>query len=258
MATAHDPNRPGASLTRPQVPAADLAASRRSLRRPVLLQLYASSVGKKYAMAITGIVLMLYVLVHMVGNLKLYAGASSLDAYAEWLRTFGEPALPRETILWAFRAVLIVAFVVHIHAAYALTRANRNARPERYAGGRDYVAADFASRTMRWSGIIVGLFVVFHLFDLTWGPANPDFVGGDPYHNVVESFQRWPVALVYVVANLALGVHLYHGAWSLFQSMGWSHRRFNHWRRHFAVVFAALIVAGNVSFPVAVVTGVVG
>ena len=119
------------------------------------------------------------------------------------------------------RIVLLVAVVAHVHAAYALTMINRRARPEAYRSKRDYVAADFASRTMRWTGIIVLLFVVFHLLDLTWGPANPDFVEGDPYHNVVASFQRVPVALVYVIANLALGVHLYHGAWSMFQSMGW-------------------------------------
>ena len=138
-------------------------------------------------------------------------------------------------------------------AAYQLTMINRRARPEAYRSKRDYVAADFASRTMRWTGIIVALFVIFHLLDLTWGPANPDFVEGDPYHNIITSFERVPVALIYVIANLALGVHLYHGAWSLFQSMGWVRP----WRREFATAFAAVIVAGNVSFPLAVVFGVV-
>jgi succinate dehydrogenase / fumarate reductase cytochrome b subunit len=149
---------------------------------------------------------------------------------------------------------LLVAVVVHIHAAYALTQMNRRARPVKYVSKRDFAAADFASRTMRWTGIIVLLFVIFHLLDLTWGPANPDFVENDPYHNVIESFQRIPVALVYVLANVALGVHLYHGAWSLFQSMGWTRP----WRREFATVFAALIVLGNVSFPIAVMIGAVG
>src|SRR3954453_11100096 len=215
--------------------------------------LYSTAVGKKYVMAISGMVLMAYVLAHMVGNLKLYFGASSLDRYSHWLREVGEPALPREALLWGVRVVLIVAVVAHVYAAYQLTVINRKARPEAYRSKRDYVAADFASRTMRWTGVIVLLFVVFHLLDLTWGPANPDFVSGDPYHNTITSFQRVPVALVYVVAHLALGVHLYHGAWSLFQSMGWV----TSWRRQFAWVFTALIVAGNVSFPVAVVTGVV-
>jgi succinate dehydrogenase / fumarate reductase cytochrome b subunit len=215
--------------------------------------LYSTHVGKKYAMAISGMVLMLFVLAHMIGNLKLYLGASSLDNYSAWLRNVGEPALPRQTLLWTVRIVLIVAVAVHIQAAYALTLVNRRARPSAYRSPRDYVAASFASRTMRWSGIIVALFVVFHLLDLTWGSANPDFRAGDPYHNVVESFQRWPVAIAYIVANLALALHLSHGAWSLFQSMGWLFR----WRRTFAVAFAAVIAAGNVSFPLAVLTGVV-
>jgi succinate dehydrogenase / fumarate reductase cytochrome b subunit len=220
--------------------------------RPV--GLYSTYVGKKYAMAISGALLMLFVAVHMLGNLKLYFGAGSMDSYSAWLRNVGEPVLPRETLLWTLGIVLIAAVVIHIYSAYALTLVNRRARPEAYRSPRDYVAASFASRTMRWTGIIVVLFVVFHLLDLTWGAANPDFRTGDPYHNVVASFQRWPVAIAYVIANLALATHLYHGAWSLFQSMGWVFR----WRRKFAVAFAAVIAAGNVSFPIAVLTGVVG
>src|SRR3954447_8432388 len=216
--------------------------------------LYSTSVGKKYAMAISGMVLMAFVLVHMIGNLKIYFGASPLDRYSHWLRTVGEPALPEQWVLFGARAVLLVALIVHVHAAYELTKVNRRARPDTYRSKRDYVVADFASRTMRWTGVIVLLFVVFHLLDLTWGPANPDFVEGDPYHNVVASFQRAPVAIVYVIANLALGVHLYHGGWSLFQSMGWTRP----WRRQFATVFAGVIVLGNVSFPLAVMFGVIG
>lgn len=216
-------------------------------------RLYSTDVGKKYAMAVSGMVLMLFVLVHMIGNLKLYLGAGPMDAYSRWLRTAGEPALPRQTLLYAVRIVLLAAVVVHMHAAYSLTRVNRRARPEAYHSPRDYVAASFASRTMRWTGIIVALFVVFHLLDLTWGTANPDFRADDPYRNVVESFQRWPVAIAYIVANLALATHLYHGAGSLFQSVGLLFRR----RRAFAIAFAAVIAAGNISFPLAILTGVV-
>jgi succinate dehydrogenase / fumarate reductase cytochrome b subunit len=225
---------------------ATLAASRPGL--------YSTHVGKKYAMAVSGMVLMLFVFAHMIGNLKLYLGAGALDDYSAWLRNVGEPALPRQTLLWAVRIVLIAAVAVHVHAAYVLTLVNRRARPSAYRSPRDYVAASFASRTMRWSGIIVALFVVFHLLDLTWGTANPDFRAGDPYHNVVESFQRWPVAIAYIVANLALATHLYHGAGSLFQSLGWVVHR----RHTFATAFAVVIAAGNVSFPLAVLTGVVG
>jgi succinate dehydrogenase / fumarate reductase cytochrome b subunit len=216
--------------------------------------LYSSYIGKKYAMAVSGIVLLLFVFVHMVGNLKLYLGAGPMDTYSHWLRTVGEPALPRQTLLWVVRIVLLGALAVHVQAAYSLTRVNRRARPEAYRSPRDYVAASFASRTMRWTGILVALFVVFHLLDLTWGTANPSFHAGDPYHNVVASFQRWPVAIAYIVANLALATHLYHGAASLFQSLGRVVRR----RRTFALAFAAVVAAGNVSFPIAVLTGVVG
>jgi succinate dehydrogenase / fumarate reductase cytochrome b subunit len=242
----------GGSVTHSQRPP---ATSRR--RRPLVFELYRSSVGKKYAMAISGLILMAYVLVHMIGNLKLYLGPESLNAYGEWLRDVGEPALPRTVLLWIIRIILLAAFVVHVHAAYALTVRNRKARRQRYRSKRDYVAADYASRTMRWTGVIVGLFVVFHLLDLTWGNANPGFVSGDVYHNVVRSFQRWPVAIVYILANVALGLHLFHGAWSLFQSMGWNNRRFNPWRRYFAVALSAAVVLGNVSFPLAVLAGVV-
>lgn len=218
---------------------------------------YRSAVGKKYVMAITGIVLMGYVIAHMVGNLKLYLGAAELNHYGEFLRDLLVPILPRTVTLWLMRIALLGATVLHVHAAIALTEMNRKARTTKYQGKREFLAADFASRTMRMTGIIVLLFVVFHLADLTWGSANPDFVRGDPYNNMVASFQRVPVAILYIVANIALGFHLYHGAWSLFQSMGINNRRFNAWRRSFAVGFTAIVVGANLTFPIAIVTGLV-
>jgi succinate dehydrogenase / fumarate reductase cytochrome b subunit len=256
MATTEAPRERRATRTTPGTAGAVRAPRGAGSGRAV--GVYGTAVGKKYAMAISGMVLMAFVALHAVGNLKLYVGAASFNSYADWLRQLGEPALPRQAVLWAMRLGLLAALAVHLHAAYALTIINRRARPEGYRSRRDYVAADFASRTMRWTGVIVALFVVFHLLDLTWGSANPEFVAGDPYHNVVASFERRPVALAYVAANVALGAHLFHGAWSLFQSLGWSHRRFNHWRRRFAVAFAAAVVAVNVSFPIAVLVGVVG
>jgi succinate dehydrogenase / fumarate reductase, cytochrome b subunit len=226
-------------------------------RRPWLLELYGSAVGKKYAMAISGIVLMVYVLLHMIGNLKLYFGQEAMDEYAEWLRIFGAPAVPDTTALWLVRILLLVAFVVHIHAATVLTITNRKARPERYQSKREYLAADFAARTMRWSGVIILLFVLFHLADLTFGYVNPEFAHGNVYDNVVASFSRPVVSAFYILANLALGLHLYHGAWSLFQTMGWNNPRFNHWRRWFAIAFAIVVAGGNISFPIAVLSGAV-
>src|SRR3954447_15509324 len=216
------------------------------------LEFYRSAVGKKWVMAITGIVLLGFVLVHTIGNLKAYLGPTAMNEYGEGLRDLFEPIFPRSFILWTVRIVLITAFALHIHAAYVLTRMNHRARPEKYAAPRDYAAANFASRTMRWSGVIVLLFIAWHLADLTAGSVNPEFVRGDPYNNLVHSFERPAVALLYVVANLALGVHIFHGAWSLFQSLGLNNPRFNQWRRNFAGAFALVIVLGNLSFPIMV------
>lgn len=259
------PGRPLSPTTPPRAPGGDVrgrtqavAVDPKTLRkRNFLLELYRSAVGKKYAMAITGIIFMAYVLGHMIGNLKLYAGPESINVYGEFLRDILYPILPHEIFLWGIRIILIAALVIHVHAAYALTVMNRRARPQAYQSKRHYVATDFAGRTMRWTGIIVLLFIAFHLADLTFGYANPDFVPGDVYNNIVASFQRWPVALLYIVANVALGYHLYHGAWSLFQSLGINKPRFNQWRRWFAIGFAAIIVVGNVSFPIMVLAGVV-
>jgi len=224
---------------------------------PWPLNLYASAVGKKWVMAVTGVIGLLFITGHMVGNLKIYLGPTELNHYAEGLRTFGAPFAPREAILWVIRSVLTVALVLHVHAAFSLWTTNRRARPVAYASRRDYIAANYASRTMIWTGPIVLLFIFAHLMDLTWGATNPDFVSGEVYHNVVVSFQRYPAVIIYVAANVALGFHLWHGAWSLFQSIGVNNPYLNGLRRAFATVFALAIVAGNVSFPIAVALGIV-
>ena len=138
---------------------------------------------------------------------------------------------------------------------------SRAARPHRY-GRRDFVEASYASRTMRWGGVIILLFVVYHLLDLTFGVLNPAYrePQNDVYYvysNVVASFSRPWVSAFYVAAQVALGFHLYHGMWSLFQSLGWNHPRFNSWRRGFATTFAWIITVGNISFPLAVLAGVI-
>jgi succinate dehydrogenase / fumarate reductase cytochrome b subunit len=231
-------------------------------RRPFLLDLYSTAVGKKYVMAITGIGLMGFVLFHMIGNLKMYQGAESLDSYAAFLKKLLYPLAPKGAVLWILRAGLITMVVLHIHAAWSLTQLNRKARPVKYQSERDYQVASFASRSMRYTGVTIVLFVVWHLLDLTWGTVNTigtdgEFVREDVYANVVRSFERVPVAIFYILANIALGIHLFHGAWSLFQSLGWNNPRFNKWRRSFATGFATVVVVGNVSFPVAVLAGIV-
>lgn len=225
---------------------------------PWPIAFYRTSVGKKWAMALSGIALMGFVFAHMVGNLKMYLGETPFNHYAEFLRDMGEPIFPRTVLLWGMRLGLIAAFAVHFHAAYSLTMQNRRARVTRYQSPRDYIAASFASRTMRWGGIIILLFLIWHLADLTWGWANPDFVRGEAYHNVSTSLSRVPVTVLYIVANLALGFHLSHGAWSIFQSLGINNPKYNNARRWFARGFAAIVVIGNISFPIAIQMGIVG
>jgi succinate dehydrogenase / fumarate reductase cytochrome b subunit len=220
---------------------------------PWPIEFYRSAIGKKWVMAVSGIVLLGFVLAHMIGNLKFYLSKQEIDLYGEALRNMPGHLLPRTVLLWSIRTVLTLAFVFHIHAAYSLTRMNKRARPVGYQAPREYVAANFASRTMRWTGVIVLAFLAFHLADLTWGAANGShFVRGDPYNNLIFSFRRPIVALLYVIANLALGVHVFHGAWSLFQSLGINNPRINKARLRFAQGFAAIIVLGNISFPIAV------
>lgn len=221
------------------------------------IELYRSAIGKKYVMGSTGLLIMGFVVFHMVGNLKMYLGAEDFNHYGEFLREMLVPLLPRTVAVWLARIGLIAAFVLHIHAAYSLTRINSAARTVKYQSRRNYLAANYASRTMRWSGVIVGLFVVWHLFDLTLTGTGYRFVRGRPYENVALSLGRIWNAGLYLVANLALGLHLFHGAWSLFQSLGWNNLRFNSWRRVFASAFAAIIVLGNVSFPLAVTAGII-
>jgi succinate dehydrogenase / fumarate reductase cytochrome b subunit len=219
---------------------------------------YHSAVGKKAVMAVTGILLFGFVLVHMIGNLHLYEGPQYLNDYGRFLRQVGAPAIPPHVALWLARAVLLTAVLLHMWAAWQLTLMNREARPQRYLR-RQTVHTSYASRTMRWGGVIILLFVIFHILNLTTGTVHPggEFIEGDVYHNVVTGFQVWYVSLFYILAQVALGFHLYHGLWSMFQSLGWNHPRFNRWRNSFAHAFAWIITLANISFPLAVLTGLV-
>ena len=217
---------------------------------------YRSAIGKKAVMAVTGVILFGWIFLHMVGNLKVYFGPEHYNEYAHFLKTMLTPAVPESGMLWLSRMILLVAVVFHIHSAYALTMMNRKARPIDYRD-RDYVKASYASRTMRWGGVIILLFIIYHILHFTTGHAHHDFVPGDVYRNFVTGFQRWWVSAIYIVANLALGLHLYHGVWSMFSSVGVTHKRFENWRRLFATAFAAIITAANVLFPVSVLLGIV-
>lgn len=215
-----------------------------------------SLVGKKIIMAVTGIVLLLFVIGHMIGNLKVFMGPEHFNAYAEGLRTVGAPFFARGQLLWLVRLVLIVAVLLHIWSAIVVTLASRAARPIEYRA-LELVETTYAARTIRVLAIFFFLYIVFHLLDLTFGRANPAFVPGDAYHNLVASFQRFPVALTYEIAMVILGLHLYHGLWSACQTLGFNHPRYNAYRRGGALVLALVISIGFGIVPLAVQAGIV-
>lgn len=221
---------------------------------PARSGLVRSLVGKKAIMAVTGVILFLFVVGHLAGNLKVFQGPEHFNAYAEGLRTMGAPFFGRSQLLWAIRIVLLASLFLHIWAAIAVTRASWAARPIGYHG---LIPAEttYAARTMRWGGVIIFLYVIYHLLDLTFGAANPSFVPGDVYHNLVVSFQRWPVSAMYIVAVVVVGLHIDHGLWSAFQTLGLNRPPTFRWRRGVAGAIAALITVAYIAIPVAVLAG---
>jgi succinate dehydrogenase / fumarate reductase cytochrome b subunit len=209
-----------------------------------------TTIGKKAIMAATGIVLFGFVVAHMIGNLQVYLGPLAMNEYARSLRE-----LLHGAGLWVARGVLLAAVVLHVWAAVALTAENRRARPHNYRRRR-WQESTYASRTMAWSGPILALFVIYHLLHLTTGALHPDFVEGDVYHNFIAGFRVLPVSIAYMAAMLALGLHLHHGVWSMLQTLGLSHPRWNPLRHAFAGGVTAIVVIGNLSFPAAVLLGV--
>ena len=229
---------------------------KRRRKGPWPVEFYRSAVGKKWVMALTGIMLMGFVFVHMVGNLHIYQGAAEMNHYGEFLRDILDPIFPRTVFLWLMRLGLIAAFGFHIHSAASLSLMNRRANAK-YATGRDWQQANVASRSMRLSGIVITLFLVWHLADFTWGWVNPGFVRGDVYRNVQASLTNVVPAAIYIIANIALGFHLYHGSWSMFQSLGLNNPKYNAMRRKFAIGFAVVVAAGNLTFPIGIVSGLI-
>ncbi len=233
---------------------------------PFPLNIWQSAVGRKWIMAVTGVGLLGFVIAHMIGNLHVYEGPVELHEYAEALRELGGDIIPRTWLLWVLRLGLIAMFGLHIAAAYTTKEISRTASDganwidgqKTYPGGRDYVAANYASRTMRWTGPIVLLYLIFHLADLTWGwLPHTDYVRGDPYHNLSTSLSNVPVAIIYIVANVALAIHIFHGAWSMCQSLGINYPKYNEARRALAAVLAGVILVGNLSFPILTQAGVI-
>ncbi|MEM7093641.1 MAG: succinate dehydrogenase cytochrome b subunit [Actinomycetota bacterium] len=219
------------------------------------LSLYRSSVGRKFVMAISGVAIVGFLVAHLIGTLKIFLGPESTNLYGEALRDLGGDLVPQTHLLWLFRFGLAAAFAVHLHAAFSLERRNRSARPARVVEPRRYTAASYASRTMLWSGIIVGLFVIFHLADLTWGVVHDDFVAGDPYNNQIASFRTPWISAIYLLGVAAMTVHLHHGLWSLVRSLGARVRLPERTTRKIAAWAAIAIGLGYASIPIAVMLG---
>jgi len=220
--------------------------------------IHRTSVGKKMLMAASGLVILLWLIGHMLGNLKVWLNQREFDSYAEFLRRLGEPIFPHSIVLWLIRAVLTAAFVVHVYLAIDLSLRNRRARPVRYVRTAR-VDADVPAVTMRWGGLALGLFVIFHLANFTWGTIHPGyrFVRGSVYANVVGNFQQWWLVAIYVAAMVALALHTYHGTWSIFQTFGLNSRRWDRLIRRSAGTLAVVMFVGFVSVPVGVLAGAI-
>lgn len=218
------------------------------------LSFYQTTLGKKVVMAISGVILIGFILGHMAGNLQIFGelieagkGRKALDDYAAFLHSM--PAL-----IWGTRILLLVSVFAHFSSAFSLWKQNKAARPQRYAR-QVTLTTTYAARTMRWGGVILLLFIVYHLLHFTMGQVGPDVVHGEVYKNVIKGFSNQAVAGFYILAQLSLGLHLYHGIWSLMQTLGLNHDKYNATRRKVAGGVSFLVTAGNVSIPVAVLAG---
>jgi succinate dehydrogenase / fumarate reductase, cytochrome b subunit len=218
---------------------------------PGSLRFWQTTVGKKAVMATTGIIMFGFVIGHLVGNLQVFQGPAKLDHYAVFLRSLG-PAL------WGVRIVLLLSLILHVWASAQLWMLHREARPVQYVKKAN-INSTYASRTMYWSGPIVLAFVIYHLLNFTFGNVHPGgpFVEGQVYNNLVSSFQVWPVSIFYIIAMGLLCIHLYHGLWSMFQSLGFNHPVYMPWIQVLAKLIAIVIAIGYISIPVAVLAGII-
>src|SRR5581483_857210 len=207
-----------------------------------LAQFWRSTVGKKIVMAVTGLIMIGFVIGHLAGNLLVFAGRGRINAYSAFLHSTGE-------VLWGVRLVLLVSVILHITAAVQLTAIDRAARPIGYAK-HQYEAATWASRTIRWGGVLLLVFIVYHLLHMTVGTVHPSFTPGDVYHNLITGLSVWYVAAFYLIAMLALGLHLYHGTWSSIKTLGLEQdSRVPLRRRRMVWVFAVVMTLGFAVIP---------
>jgi succinate dehydrogenase / fumarate reductase cytochrome b subunit len=211
------------------------------------VRFYSGTIGKKVVMAVTGVILFGFIVGHMAGNLQFFLGPDVLNGYAENLRHV-------PTLLWTARIGLIVAATLHIASSISLARLQNQARPVGYVRKRS-VGSTYASRTMYWSGPIVLAFLIYHLLHLTFGVVHPNFRHLQAYENLVNGFKNPVVAIAYIIAVVLLGLHLYHGLWSMFQTLGAAHPRYTPKLKAFATIFTVIIVLGFISVPIAVLAG---
>ncbi len=218
-----------------------------------------TSIGKKLLMASASVILFLFIVLHLAGNLKVFLGADAFNHYAEWLRTMGGPLFPAGAALWSVRVILIIALFVHVWEYYLLWLRKRRARTTRYRKFDPQVFS-WMSRAMMWGGIAIAAFVVFHLLHLTTGTIRPDlsyqFQRANPYENAIMGFHVWWVTGFYCIGVIALGMHLYHGLWSFTQTFGINNPKYNRYRRPTAAAIAIVITLGYLSIPLSVAMGV--
>jgi len=214
----------------------------------VALSFYSTSIGKKVVMAVTGLILAGFLLVHALGNLQLLWGPARLNAYAAQLQ-----AMP--AVVWLMRSLLLLAVLLHILSALLLWLQNRDSRPVRYQM-QQFRETTYAARTMIWGGPIIALFLIYHLLHFTTGHAHGSFVKEDVYANVMAGFGVWWIAIVYIAANVMVAFHLYHGMWSWLQTLGANHPKYNHWRQIFAAAFAGVVGGINIFLPLVVLLGI--
>ena len=228
-----------------------------------ILRLTQSSVGKKVIMAVTGVIGIGFVIGHMYGNLKalpFFGGPEEFNIYAEGLRELGEPLLTHSELLWAVRIVLLLAVVLHVWSAWSLYQESERARSTKYAM-HTKLETTAAARYIRIGGVIILLFLILHLMHFTWGVPgiHPDFRPGDAYHNLVVGFQSYAYipAIIYLVAVIALGFHLYHGTWSMFQTLGLNNKSYTKPLRTVALLVAIVVAGGFAIVPLSVIVGLV-
>ncbi|PZR98703.1 MAG: succinate dehydrogenase [Candidatus Nephthysia bennettiae] len=239
-----------------------MARAARARRHPAggVRAFWSSSTGKKLVMATTGAILFGYVVLHLYGNLKLFAGPRAINGWWVFLRIAGEPAFGYAEVLWIVRIVLLLALSLHVTAAYQLTRRDRAARPVHYTLWHS-AGSTYASRTMGWSGLFLLLFIIYHIADLTLGTLHPativSYREGDVYRNLLGDFQLWYIAVIYIAAALALGLHLYHAVWSMAQTLGLTYPHSSRAWRKAALFFSLALTIGNITIPVVILTGMV-